>query len=219
MTMKNRLFKGLSILLLLMLAISTAAPALAAAKPSLPDMTMWEVWESIRHISLSDMNLPEDAELIKVTSSKKAVIEARIFDGNSLALWPGKAGKSKITVTYKIGDKKGTISRTYTVMKYPKPIATLKVDGKKINLTKNKAFAYMQKYKKTSTTIDVKLNKGWKIIGMEYAARDKNYDWVDDRSLKSLKKIKSDKNYNFEVRIRMINAKNQEYSYRIDFER
>ena len=147
---------------LLTLVLGTSA--FAEGKISIEKRTLWADCEYFFGVTFNE-NMPERAKLVSVKSSNPSVIRAEL-NGTGIydsTLYPLKPGKSKITVTYKLDGKKYKVSATHTVKKYPAPYSYIKVNGKKINLSETKYYYDIDKYKKTSAKIQIKLKKGWKI--------------------------------------------------------
>lgn len=204
--MKNRLFRVLSLSLLLAVLAAGMLPGYAAAKPSIITSTQWA---GAGRGAVLVNNLPSDATSFSITSSKKDVIRVGCDDkkdAGSLWLEPLKKGKSKITVKYKTGGKKKSVSTTFEVKAYPKPFDYIKINGKKINLTKNKLAYDCLNFKKTKLTIDFKIgNKDWKVNFLD-GAKIKGDDFVDFKWKKG-KAIKLAKDEGAFIDIRLINKK------------
>ncbi len=161
--MKSKLLKALSLCLLLALLAGLAVPGYAATKPSIITSTLWA---GVGRCALIVLNLPEDAKAFSVTSSDKSIIKAGCDDRNDAgSLWikPLKAGKAKITVKYKSGGKTRSVYARFTVKKYPNPLAWVKINGKAIDLKKNKLGYDVNNYTKKSITVDYKLSSGWTV--------------------------------------------------------
>lgn len=114
----------------------------------------------------------EGAAVESVKSSNKAVLVAKrgfFYDENDVKtpfyyLTAKKAGKATITVKYSDPDgKTGTLEKSIKVKKYPNPIKSLKVNGKKVTVSKNKYMYSKGNFKSTKAIVKVTLNKGWKI--------------------------------------------------------
>ena len=77
---------------------------------------------------------------------------------------------------------------TFKVKKYPKPLAWVKINGKKISLTKNKLGYDCNNYKKTSITVDFKVSADWKVQYLDGAKiRDDEYrdfTWKKGKAVK-----------------------------------
>jgi hypothetical protein len=124
---------------------------------------------------------------------------------------PKKAGKSKISVTYEYQGEETTLKATFNVKKYPEPISSLKVNGKKLNTKKNH-FNSSVKWKSGKTKITVKASKGWKVYDMYYFdSKDKYHE------IKNGKKYSIPKNTTIHIDLK--NKKKEVISYHIDFEK
>ena len=159
----RRTVRILSLILVLATLLCVAAPALAAQKVSIAPKTLWAGCEYTFGIDFN--NMPENAKLVSVKSSNSKVLKATkygsaIYDTD---LTPLKVGKAKVTVTYKIGSKKDTVSATYTVKKYPNPLKRVTVDGKALDIKNNKYYYDFNKFKGTKPLVKLTLAKGWKI--------------------------------------------------------
>ena len=112
------------------------------------------------------LNWPESGKVVSVTSSNKSVVKVGKKKGvgpNDMYMRGVKPGKATVTVKYRIDGKLGTASQVITVKAYPNPFAWVKVNGKKVNLSKNKYALRNKKYDKETFTISFKLNAGWKL--------------------------------------------------------
>lgn len=163
--MKHTLIRILSLCLLLCLLTAVAVPGLAAEKPTIVNGTLWA---GVGKSAVLVMNLPRNAKSFSITSSNKDVVKVGCSDrSDASTLWlkPLKTGKSKITVNYKSGGKSRSVSSTFTVKKYPKALAWVKVNGKKIDLSlkKNKLGYDCIGYTKKKITVDYKVGSGWKV--------------------------------------------------------
>ena len=186
--MKNKLMRSFALCLLLVLLVGASLPGQAAAKPSIITSTLWA---GIGRCAVIVQNLPSDATSFSITSSNKAVIKAGCDDkkdANSLWVEPLKVGKSKITVKYRSGGKTRSVSTTFQVKKYPNPLAWVKINGKKISLSKNKLGYDCNNYKKTSITVDFKVSDGWKVQYLDgVRIRDDEYrdfKWKKGKAIK-----------------------------------
>lgn len=151
--------------------------------------------------------LPIEATVNNAVSSNPDVIKIRNdewFDSDDV-LHNGfmadfkKPGKATITADFTKPDgTTATISKEMTVKKYPNQIKSLKVNGKKVTISKNKFVYVPSSYNKTKASINMKLKKGWKVIDATACLRD--YSSGDDKTVKlsksSLKKGKTVK-FNF----------------------
>ena len=71
-------------------------------------------------------------------------------DFSRWGIWmlPLKVGKCRITIRYKLKGKTYSMSQIMTIKAYPSPIAWIKVNGKKVDLKKNKFQFYSKKLQK-----------------------------------------------------------------------
>lgn len=98
-----------------------------------------------------------------------------------------KPGEAEITAEIKKPDgSTQTLSGKMVIKKYPKMIKSLKVNGKKINTSKNMYSYDISKTKKTSVNIRMALNKGWKIT---YVSADAYTKKGTNKELKVNKKM------------------------------
>lgn len=160
--MRNRMLRIFALCLLAAL-LAGALPAFAAEKVAVQEQLMW-VGSPKQAVIL--LNWPEGAKVTSITSAKPATLKVGKKAGyGPYGLWmqPLKAGKCKVTVKYKLNGKTKSAVQTMTIKKYPSPISWLKVNGKKVNLTKNKFLVENKKYTKKQFTVAFKLNSGWKV--------------------------------------------------------
>jgi len=161
--MKFRFVKLTALCLLVALMSVTATSAMAASKPRLPKLTLYALEGSL---SYDLVDAPDGIKILSVKSSKPDVLKAENtqYPGN-FSLEPLKPGKSKVTVTYRASGKTASVSATYTVKKFPKVFATLKVNGQKVQPIPGCNNRYQfENYKKNSATITFKVKKGWKVV-------------------------------------------------------
>lgn len=164
--MKTRLFKIVSLGLLLALLCGAALPALAA--PKTPKLHAQMAWVG-KNIAVKIDNLPSSAKYVveAITSSNPAVAEAGFSEGTPYAwLVPKKAGKTRVTLTYRLNDQTKKLSAVYRVKAYPNPFAALKLNGSKVNLKKNPFEITFAPFKKTSVKVAFSLNKNWKVVAL-----------------------------------------------------
>ena len=184
--MKNKLFKALSLCLLLSLLAGLAVPGFAAAKPSIRGTRVLWIGTGKNAILLD--NLPEDARSFKIASSNPAIIKVGKSSNDAFGMWmkPLKVGKAKITVSYKSAGKTQKIAATYQAKKYPNPFAWITVDGIELNLKKNKVAADVAGYTKKSVKVNFELNTGWKVkslTGMKFGETNKAFTWKKNRAV------------------------------------
>lgn len=211
----------LSLLLVALTLVSLAGTALAAsAKPAIAPRTLWAGCEYFSCVDF--VNMPENAEIISIKSSKPSVIKAYREDSGIYDnyLVPLKAGTSKITVKYKLNGKTTSISGTYTVKKYPNPLTSVTVNGAKINIKANKYYYDFNKYTKTKTMVTLKLAKGWKVgWTWGYTEDPQNEDTFKEFKPKSGKAFTIKKGYDGAVFFTLVNSKGEELQYGIHFNR
>lgn len=164
--MKNKLFKALSLCLLLSLLAGLSVQGYATAKPSIRGTRVLWIGTGKNAILLD--NLPEDARSFKIASSNPAVIKVGKSSNDAFGMWmkPLKVGKAKITVSYKSAGKTRKIADTYQAKKYPNPFAWIKVDGSKLNVKKDKVMSEIPDCVGQAVTVNFKLNSGWKVTGL-----------------------------------------------------
>ena len=153
-----------------------------------------------KSVSVMNSKTGKDGTITSVQSSKDAVIKV-VKNGSGSGAWyeiePLKTGKAKITVEFKTDSgKQKTLSKTLTVKKYPKPIKSFTVNGKKIDTGKNKYKYTKSGYTKTKATIQMKVKEGWSInsaSGNLYSSKSKK-----SKEIKSVKsKVKKGKEISF----------------------
>lgn len=150
--------KFLPVLVVLIFMIS-AGTAAAAGKVSIAQKVVWKDYAGVLEIS----NLPAKAKLVSAKSSNKAVLSASVTDQKDMAVIVAlKPGKSKVTVTYKVGSKKQTVSRTITVRNYPNPVKGIKLNGKAKKFDRQMSLELL--YVKTGKIkTNFQLEPGWSI--------------------------------------------------------
>jgi hypothetical protein len=161
--MMKKLLSLLSITLLLTLLASVMLPASAAAKPSIQKGDLW-VGSPKRSPMLLDW--PDDAKILYIKSAKTSMLKVGKKAGfGPWGIWmlPLKIGKCRITIRDKLNGKTSSMSQVIAIKKYPNPIAWIKVNGKNVDLKKNKFEFYSRNYKKKTFTVSFKLNADWKL--------------------------------------------------------
>ena len=163
--MKNRLFRFLALALLLALTVGMAPAMAETKKVKIVPETMYtgcgEYWLNVE-------NWTGNEESVLVKSSNSSVLKVK--NESPLCVIPKKAGKAKITLEYKLDGESYSTSATFTVVKYPNPIASLTVNQKKIKLTDMAKYRYCVDCKygtKATVTINMKPKKGWKISAIK----------------------------------------------------
>lgn len=116
-----------------------------------------------RYVRLELVNVPDNYEVIRVTSGKPSVIMAE--SEGSQWVQPKKAGKSKITVELMIDGNPLTLFRTIAVENAPNAVKSLTFNGKKVDLTKeyHKTHYEHLDFDLTKATVNLKPASGWKI--------------------------------------------------------
>ena len=125
------------------------------------------------------------------------------YSGNKTTVWKWKAlkaGKAKIVLKYKTkSGKTGKIKHKVQVKKYPNEIRKLTINGKAVNVRKNKFSVTRNGITSESIRIKLKLKKGWSIE----SASGRLYTSGSTKDLKGVKKklkkgkaISFDKKYN-----------------------
>ena len=190
--MKANWIRLLSLTLLLAL-LTGAVPALAAAKVAIvkPDVFWQGDWQRIEL-----KNLPKGAVITSVASSRTSVIE--VNDGEPWYMHAVKAGKSKITVRYKLkSGKVKSVSATLAVTKYPNAIKSIRLNGKKLPIRPAENIEYQQHgYSKTATTLKVTANTGWKVEKITlYLDRNRETIKELDITKKNGKSVKTARSY------------------------
>ena len=179
----SRLF---ALLLLLTLFTGLSVPALAAEKPTIRGTKV--LWVGVGKCAVLLDNVPENAKNFKITSSKPSVLKVGKDSDDSLGMWmkPVKVGKAKVTISFKSSGKTRKITETYQVKKYPAPFSSMKVDGKKVNLEKNKVMADVMGYTKKSVKVHFTLNSGWSVkslTGMKFGMDNKPFTWKKNKAV------------------------------------
>ena len=214
--MKNKLLRLLSLCLLATLLVGAALPALAATKK--PTMSVYgnALYVGLGKTVLDVDNMPEGAKYKSITSSDKKVLKVGRDDGfvgfGGLWVKPLKAGKSKVTINYTCNGKSLKLTRTFTVKKYHNAFSWIKVNGKKVDLKKNRTRVILEKYKKTGATITFKLKDGWKVTACKGTdlTEWKDFTWKNGKSFKIpaldsvdafiwFKNKKTGEKYNYEI--------------------
>lgn len=160
--MKNRMTRALALCLLLTLL--AGALSAAFAEPVIADYVLWMGCGPYM-LEFSE-DLPDDAGSFAVNSGNKSVVKATCKDRNnvsSVQLTPLKPGKSMITLTYKSAGTYHKVSKLFNVKKYPKAFSYIKVNGKKINLSKNKGSVQYRDYDQNTILVSFKAGDGWAV--------------------------------------------------------
>jgi len=160
--------------------------------PELQPATFWAGNDDGDYVGNYVTSNSEVESVVTIKSSNPKVLKINRH-GTSSDLWsysikPIKAGKVRITVTYKIDGTTKTTSNTFTVKKFPNPIKAMTVNGKKVPVPTAKNFTDWQRvycFKGKSAKVKVTPAKGWKLSGKLCAIiTDKDvYDGYDYQKL------------------------------------
>ena len=173
------------------------------------DDEYWEYFDSkdYEKVKVVINNLPKKAKITGVKSANPKAIRVYYDSYAKKYYLKGlKAGNTKVTVSYTVGEKTYKISTKFTVKKYPNPVKSVTVNGKKYSPTKygvvygpkNKGKKWENKYQFTCAyntfytditqdamrTLTHKINlvpaSGWKItkITAKKTTYDKNWNAV-----------------------------------------
>ena len=144
----------------------------------LPDL-MWENDPVPCDVDVQKIDSAGYCTITNVTSSKKNVvkiIKEKYAKETVYYAYAKKAGTSVIKVTFKNDSgKKQIITTKIKVKKYPKPIKLLKVNGKSVNLSKNK-YMFSKKYTGSSVRVKITPKSGWEISTVYGHYYDKNWE-------------------------------------------
>lgn len=129
-------------------------------------------------------NLPKNAKLVSAKSSNNKVLKVNGVTKGIVMVDLKKAGKAKVTVTYKVGSKNKNIAQTVEVKKYLNPVKKVSVNGRYIKIDKGAPDTVSTELlgAKGKVTIKVTLQSGWSIvknssyIEVEHYALDKDGD-------------------------------------------
>lgn len=140
------------------------------------------VWKEDKKALVTSVT-PASSKIVEVVKVKGENEKGK--KQNYFYIVPKAVGKTKVTVQYKLpsGTKKKS-TKTVTVKKYPNHIKSLKVNGKKVTISKHKFRYDKGKIKKTKIPIELKLKKGWKVVDAWGSV------WNNNNSLE-IKKAKS----------------------------
>ena len=104
--------------------------------------------------------ITDGIQITKVTSSNSAVLKVKKLDSykqlSSYEVYPLKAGKAKLSVTYKQNGATKTISETYTVKTFTNGFKSIKLNGESLTVpTSKKADSSGRYYCFTGTSAKV----------------------------------------------------------------
>ncbi len=221
--MKTSFKKILAVVMTVFILVGVARPisADAAAKVFFYEKTVWLGQNTSWAIDGYITNMPDKAKLVSVKVSNKKVLsiddcshgETKTI--HNQAVVPKKVGKSKLTIVYKVGSKKKTISATLTVKKYPFPVKALKINGKKINVKENSIHYFMDNYKKSNIKLNVTVKKGWKIFDAVLVDMGVPQPKTITKSVKNGKSIKLLKSNGQYISITLMDKNDKMITYQI----
>ena len=211
----KRHWKLLSVVLTIAMLIIVTGPSAnadaATVKPSIVAETLW-VGTKYQY-SVMYKNVPDEAKLVSIKSSKPTILKVSktgktVYDTK---LKPIKAGKAKVTVKYKIGNKTYTVAKTYTVKKKPSVIKSITLNGKKIKTNESTLITNVAKYKGNKTKINLKLNANWKVAEtFAYMQNPNKIDSYKEFKVKNNKSFILKSGYNGAVFFTLKNTKTKE---------
>ena len=162
-----------------------------------------------------------DAQVTKVASNNVKVIKVKKLDSfkdlSSYEVYPLKAGKAKISITYKLKGKTKTIKGTVTVKTCPAAFKSMKLNGKVLTIpTPKKGYTSNNLYGFTGTaaTFELKLAEGWEadyLNGYFYKSDGGGKD--KDFAITSGKKFTIPKKYQGSINLTVHDANWEHYFY------
>lgn len=173
------------------------------------------------------MDISPYADIVSLESSNPDVIKIGgwKYAFTDHALYAKKPGNSIITLVYDTESGTDTMTKEVRVKKYPKPIKSLKVNVKKLNVSKPK-FEYIKNgFKGTKVNVKVTPKKGWKIVDAYYFRYIESYDFESvskgvKNKIKKGSDIKLAKKYSrILLRFTMENTEGEAAEYVIDIRR
>ncbi len=223
----NRIRRIISAVMICFTAFSivfAGAPASNAATTytNVPSV-MWLGQDSVIVSVYNDKD--KSFKVTAVKSSNPEVVKATQDD-----IWylkPEKVGKAKIIVKYKQNSKGKKETVVTTVKKYPYEIKGLRINGKKIDINKNK-FRVTKKCTDNKARIKMAIRDGWKIsyLSGSYKKGDKWIDFTSKKNTLVKKCIKKNKEFSFPQKydqmflyIVFSNKKEETISYQISLTR
>ena len=215
--MKNRFMTMLALLMALVLTVGAVPATAAAQKASIITEKLYS-YSGVYLIELK--NWTYDEEIISVKSSNSKVL--KVIDKKYFRVEVKAAGKAKITIRYKLNDVAYTTAATFTVVKYPSPIKSLRVDGKAVSLKGNARVAYDYwpegvEEEKVSVTINLTPASGWtisRIKAYQYNAY-KNSDVHYALTVRNNRRFTVKRNYEAVVTYVLKNKKGDTFKYAI----
>lgn len=140
-------------------------------------------WSQKMQLGLRNLDGYEVKKVTSVKSSDETIIKTKKGD-YEIELYGKKIGEARITVKY-VGQngKKGTFSKTFKVKKYPNAIKSLKVNGKKVDLKKNR-FEYSVKTNKTKVAVKIDVKDGWEVNYVNFELIGKSNKFIEGSKAK-----------------------------------
>ena len=171
----------------LMMAIGVAAPSQALAAGGGEELTAGSMQTTAAKVMFADglelwAGNSRDVELYryvdytgdtqptftKVVSSDPSVLKVKKLDSEktiwSYSVYPMKAGKAKLSVTYKLNGTTKTISKTFTVEAFSDGVKSITLNGEQMPIptsTRGMTELNLYEFKGTSVTLDVATANGW----------------------------------------------------------
>lgn len=220
---RNILRRSLSLILTLLVALGMTCTVFASEQEK--DGAMLSVTDKayvgeIVEVFMFDSYDGADPVINGVVSSDPSICQ---FSKESANTWIGKGlkpGTVTVTVNYTHKGASGTMSSALTIMPVPKVFKSLKVNGKKVDVSKH-AFGINKKAKKAkSVKIKAKPASGWQVkkvyvYGFKSAKQAKGYKLKGTKAqVKKGKKISFPKKYKYLlVTMKMVNKTTHETVY------
>ena len=168
------------------MSLMISGTALAAKKIAL-ESTAWLNYTGWLEVD----NLPKNAKLVSAKSSNNKILKVNGVTKGAVIVDLKKAGKVKVTVTYKVGSKKKKFTQTVEVKKYLDPVKKVSVNGRNIKINRRDPDTVSTELLDTKgkVTIKVTLKSGWSIvknssyIEIEHYALDKDGDVTEEAKM------------------------------------
>ena len=171
-------------------------------------------------VSMFDSDAGDDPVINGVVSSDPSICQ---FHRESANYWTAKGlkpGTVTLTVNYTHKGKQGTMSAALKILAVPTMFKSLKVNGKKVNVSKH-AFGFNKKAKKAkSVKVKAKPAPGWQVkkvyvYGFKNAKQAKGYKLKGSKAqVTKGKKISFPKKYKYLlVTMKMVNKTTHETVY------
>lgn len=169
----------------------------------------------------------DDDVIIKSVNSSNPAVGAVVRDYGDYFIKGVSDGRVTVTCTYSYKGQDGTISFPMDVKKVPVVFKSLKVNGKKVNLTKNPFGVSKKVPKATKVKVKAPASSQWKVKSVSAYAYKSAKDYkaakvkVSKKAIAKGKKIKFDKKYkNMFVTVTMANKTTGEtFRYTVQFYR